>query len=245
MIQALQELFEEKVQVLGYSLLLSSCRHLRLDSLNIHTTIRPQFQVDEAVRIRERWDELSEHAQKVLERVPNLSTIMVELEDEDTNAIGQEAEQSIKVNAKCFMSYWQPEKIVANQDHSAGSDNRQRSQGTKVYGYTQGWVLLGVILASCFFGRDFYHTGRSDPWYLRVLVIFVVMLDALSQGLICYASYFYLVKNHDNPNNANECVWSLLAEVMVNGSISFLVQGFFGMRVYKFDEIENLKANHE
>ncbi|THU78898.1 hypothetical protein K435DRAFT_876133 [Dendrothele bispora CBS 962.96] len=65
------------------------------EGLNAYAFQQAQFQVDEAVRIRERWDELSEHAQKVLERVPNLSTIMVELEDEDTNAIGQEAEQSM------------------------------------------------------------------------------------------------------------------------------------------------------
>ncbi|KAK7437564.1 hypothetical protein VKT23_018462 [Stygiomarasmius scandens] len=65
------------------------------EGLDAYAWQQTQFQTDEAMKIRERWDGLSEHARKVLERIPDLSTIFVELEDEDTTTMGREAEQAM------------------------------------------------------------------------------------------------------------------------------------------------------
>ncbi|KAF5340111.1 hypothetical protein D9758_013159 [Tetrapyrgos nigripes] len=101
-------------------------------------------------------------------------------------------------------------------------------------------MLLGVMIASCFLGISilqaiyyFLHYGSSDKWYIRALVVVVVCLDCLHQAFITHTVYEYLVTNHNNPNFLNECVWSLLAEVLVNGIIGFIVQCFLGLRVYR------------
>ncbi|THU93967.1 hypothetical protein K435DRAFT_669246, partial [Dendrothele bispora CBS 962.96] len=54
------------------------------EGLDAYAWQQTQFQVDEGLKIRERWGNLTEHARKVLDRIPDLPTLYLELEDNDS-----------------------------------------------------------------------------------------------------------------------------------------------------------------
>ncbi|THU75491.1 hypothetical protein K435DRAFT_814289 [Dendrothele bispora CBS 962.96] len=86
---------ERRVGLNGGHILETISPELR-EGLDAYAWQQTSFQHGSALKIRERWGQLNEHAQKVIDRIPNLPTIYLELEDEeeDTSA-SRDAEQSM------------------------------------------------------------------------------------------------------------------------------------------------------
>ncbi|KAK7448893.1 hypothetical protein VKT23_013625 [Stygiomarasmius scandens] len=80
-----------RVGLEGGHLLESVSPELR-EGLNAYAWQQTKFQEGSAMKVRERWERLGLHARKVLDRIPNLSTLYLELEDEEEISCS-EAEQ--------------------------------------------------------------------------------------------------------------------------------------------------------
>ncbi|KAI0316362.1 hypothetical protein OF83DRAFT_1172972 [Amylostereum chailletii] len=104
---------------------------------------------------------------------------------------------------------------------------------------TMGAFYIGVIVSSALYGVTclqtwfYYNEYPADPLFMKVLVGAVWALDTTHQALISHAVYIYLVRNYFNPAILTTVVWSVIAEVMINGAMALLVQGFFVYRIFK------------
>ncbi|KAF8887393.1 hypothetical protein BD779DRAFT_1786229 [Infundibulicybe gibba] len=103
---------------------------------------------------------------------------------------------------------------------------------------TMGAALVGTTIAAALYGVSFiqawyYLTHQNDSWPIRYLVITVMLFDTIHQVLISHTVYTYLITNYGNVAELNNLVWSMLVEVLFNGFIALLVQGFLTMRVWR------------
>ncbi|VDC03992.1 unnamed protein product [Peniophora sp. CBMAI 1063] len=104
---------------------------------------------------------------------------------------------------------------------------------------TMGAFYIGVVFSASLYGvtclqtYHYYHSYPGDALYMKALVGIVFLLDTLHQVLISHAVYIYLVTNYFNPAILTTVVWSVVAEVMVNGVMALLVQFFFVFRAWK------------
>ncbi|KAJ8496903.1 hypothetical protein ONZ45_g12263 [Pleurotus djamor] len=73
----------------------------------------------------------------------------------------------------------------------------------------------------------------ADPWYTQYLVLFVWLNDTLHQALITHTVYHYVITNYANPLALFDMIWSILAEVLVNGFIGLAVQGYLTHRIWR------------
>ncbi|KAG2013376.1 hypothetical protein CC2G_010295 [Coprinopsis cinerea AmutBmut pab1-1] len=110
---------------------------------------------------------------------------------------------------------------------------------------TMGASMIGVICASVLYGVScvqtwyYFNHYRKDVWYIKSLVGAVWMFDTIHQILISHTVYYYVITNYNNPSILNRLVWSILLEVLFNGFIGLLVQGFLTLRVWKLSD-ENI-----
>nr|GAT53810.1 predicted protein [Mycena chlorophos] len=105
---------------------------------------------------------------------------------------------------------------------------------------TIGSSFVGVVVAATLYGVScvqtwFYFSryGASDVWYIKTLVCVCLAFDTIHQALISHTVYFYAITNYNNPEALERLVWSILLEVLFNGLIGLLVQGFLTMRVWR------------
>ncbi|KAJ3754700.1 hypothetical protein EV360DRAFT_86590 [Lentinula raphanica] len=97
---------------------------------------------------------------------------------------------------------------------------------------TMGAMFIGVLCAAVLYGAAciqtwYYYVHQKDRWPLRALVAAVMITDTLHQALIAHTLYTYLITNFGNALELGNTVWSLLAEVLVNGFTAVLVQRQF------------------
>ncbi|TRM68470.1 hypothetical protein BD626DRAFT_565306 [Schizophyllum amplum] len=104
---------------------------------------------------------------------------------------------------------------------------------------TVGAALVGALCAAALYGVScvqtwWYFTRYStDVWYIKSLVLLAFVFDTVHQVLISHTVYYYVVSNYNNPGILLNMTWSILLEVLFNGLIGLLVQGFLTMRVWK------------
>ncbi|TFK29252.1 hypothetical protein FA15DRAFT_632122 [Coprinopsis marcescibilis] len=110
---------------------------------------------------------------------------------------------------------------------------------------SMGAALIGVVCASVLYGVScvqtwyYFNHYRTDVWYIKSLVGAVWLFDTVHQILISHTVYHYVISNYDNPSNLGNLVWSILLEVLFNGFIGLLVQGFLTLRVWRLSN-ENI-----
>ncbi|KAH9853202.1 hypothetical protein C2E23DRAFT_133010 [Lenzites betulinus] len=104
---------------------------------------------------------------------------------------------------------------------------------------TIGPMLVGVIVAGILYGVPcsqayFYYTEyKRDHWGIKLLVAVVMISDGVHQACISQGMYYYLVTQYGNPQALLHLTTSYLAEVFFNYITSFLVQGFFVVRIWR------------
>ncbi|KAH9482476.1 hypothetical protein JR316_0004576 [Psilocybe cubensis] len=102
-----------------------------------------------------------------------------------------------------------------------------------------GAAYIGVVAAGVLYGVSFVQATyyfikyRQDVWYIKTLVGAVWFFETVHQVLISHTVYYYVITNYNNPNTLGDIVWSVLLEVLFNGLIGLLVQGFLTLRVWK------------
>ncbi|GJF00993.1 hypothetical protein PsYK624_172970 [Phanerochaete sordida] len=93
-------------------------------------------------------------------------------------------------------------------------------------------ILYGVTVTQTFY---YYRSSKaaSDAWHTKVLVAILLILDSVHQALIIYSLYYYLVAHYADATVLLHDVWSLSAEVLLTGPITFIVESFLTVRVYR------------
>jgi len=103
---------------------------------------------------------------------------------------------------------------------------------------TFGAVLVGVIACAALWGVScaqtwyYFHRYPNDLWYIKLLVVVTMIFDTVHQILITHIVYFYLVTSYAYPQALGNLIWSFTVQVVFNGVIDLLVQGFLTYRVY-------------
>ncbi|KAJ7593211.1 hypothetical protein C8J56DRAFT_930568 [Mycena floridula] len=104
---------------------------------------------------------------------------------------------------------------------------------------TFGAIYLGAIVAAGLWGIGtaqcywYYTEYNKDHITLKLLVLFVWMLDTVHQALISHVIYNYLVQNFANPLYLFYNVWSLDIQSLFEALICFVVQCFFLLRIWR------------
>ncbi|KAF9483932.1 hypothetical protein BDN70DRAFT_873049 [Pholiota conissans] len=104
---------------------------------------------------------------------------------------------------------------------------------------TMGAAYIGVVAAAMLYGVSFVQAWyyfmkyQQDVWYIKALVGSIWFFETVHQALISHTVYYYVVTNYNNPNVLDKIVWSILLEVLFNGLIGLLVQGFLALRVWR------------
>ncbi|KAJ7139644.1 hypothetical protein C8R44DRAFT_765035 [Mycena epipterygia] len=105
---------------------------------------------------------------------------------------------------------------------------------------TFGAIFIGVIIAAglwgigtaqCYWYYTEYH--NKDHLALKLLVLFVWILDTVHQALISHVIYNYLVQNFANPLYLFYNEWSLDIQSLFETLICFTVQCFFLLRIWR------------
>ncbi|KAG5723755.1 hypothetical protein E4T56_gene2209 [Termitomyces sp. T112] len=104
---------------------------------------------------------------------------------------------------------------------------------------TMGAALIGVFFAGILYGVScvqtwyYFDKYQKDVWYIKALVGCTWTFDTIHQALISHTVYTYVITNYNNPARLDDMVWSILLEVLFNGFICLLVQGFLTLRVWR------------
>jgi len=79
----------------------------------------------------------------------------------------------------------------------------------------------------------YYNDYPRDEWWIKVLVGLVYATDTASQALVSQICYTYLVTNYGNPAFLAHIEATLLPIMLLTGILSFGVQSFFLMRIWR------------
>jgi len=98
-----------------------------------------------------------------------------------------------------------------------------------------GMIVLGLIFSSMLYGvmltqtYKYYQRFRRDPFFIKLLVFLVWLLNTLSMFFVGHSSWYYLVTN--GPRNI--FTWSLNVELALSVMLSGISESFLAFRVYR------------
>ncbi|EJD43218.1 hypothetical protein AURDEDRAFT_185654 [Auricularia subglabra TFB-10046 SS5] len=113
---------------------------------------------------------------------------------------------------------------------------------------TFGMILMGAFLAVFLTGiatlqiwNYFRNFGATDSKGLRLMVLFVYLVDTLHSALIVSAMYQYLILSFGDYTMLGSVVVCLRLTIIINGASAFLVQTYYCNRVRRITQ-SNLLA---
>jgi len=99
-----------------------------------------------------------------------------------------------------------------------------------MFGLIWNWFLLGTLMVQVYY---YYMAFPKDSKILKGLVYSVVILDLLQTALTTHASYFTFVVHYNNPKVLSDPARTIIAQVLFDGVIGTLVQGFYAWRIWQ------------
>ncbi|KAF9031586.1 hypothetical protein BJ165DRAFT_1535351 [Panaeolus papilionaceus] len=106
-------------------------------------------------------------------------------------------------------------------------------------GNTVGAAFLGLVAASILFGVTaiqvyiYYHNYPKDWRLQKITVGLLLLLDAFHLSLTVHVVYHYLITNFGDLEAQKDVVWSFKLQIVINIIIVLVVQGLYGIRIYK------------
>jgi len=85
-------------------------------------------------------------------------------------------------------------------------------------------VMYGTIVLQVYF---YTITYPSDPMRIKLLVMFMWLLETVHSVFVAHFNYYYLVTSYGHPQNLQYGVWSFFAAAAVNIAINLTVKSFF------------------
>jgi len=101
-----------------------------------------------------------------------------------------------------------------------------------------GPPFIGVILCMSFYGVTvaqaifYYVSFPRDPLYLKCLIAFLFVMDTLHVYCLCSGFWRFLILARIDVNLLVVTPWTISTSVIVTYIIAFVVQTFFGYRVW-------------
>jgi len=111
-----------------------------------------------------------------------------------------------------------------------------------------GAMMIGVIISAVLHGlcllQAFYYFTRykKDAWYLKTLVIVMVIFDATHLCMISHTVYYYTIRNFNDQEALKHIVWTVVIEALFTGVNGAMVQTFYAYRVWKLSQGRYLLA---
>ncbi|KAH8994399.1 hypothetical protein EDB86DRAFT_1273311 [Lactarius hatsudake] len=116
---------------------------------------------------------------------------------------------------------------------------------------TYGCSFIGLIISVILSGITavqtwiyYWQYGNRDPKSLRLFIAVIFLLDALHTSLCIYSIYWYLVLNFGNVEILHHNIWSMKAQIDINGLVGYMVQLYYARRVYIGDGREYHHPDH-
>jgi len=107
---------------------------------------------------------------------------------------------------------------------------------------TFGAIYIGVLFAAFFQGiltvqaYIYYESFPYDPWFLKLLVAVVWILDLVHLGVIGSIPWNFLVVNWGNPNVFLKASIELCVHIILVAAPTLICQGFFLHRLWMFSK---------
>ncbi|KAH8077270.1 hypothetical protein BXZ70DRAFT_705001 [Cristinia sonorae] len=108
--------------------------------------------------------------------------------------------------------------------------------GEEVMGACFLMYLLTFILFGIFLSQVYHYAmdrDNSDPWYLKVNVAIILVVEILHSALQIHFIYFYAIVSAKNPpDDLIHIVWSSPAQLACEATIILLVHWFYIRRIW-------------
>ncbi|KAF7349109.1 hypothetical protein MVEN_01433100 [Mycena venus] len=91
--------------------------------------------------------------------------------------------------------------------------------------------LTGVIMSQFF---SYWYSTYQDPWWTRILVAFLFVINATQAGSVVYMSWFYCVTNFTNPQVFAITLWPYSFSALTTTVLAITNQLFQSWRIYQF-----------
>ncbi|KAJ7136836.1 hypothetical protein C8R44DRAFT_363114 [Mycena epipterygia] len=107
---------------------------------------------------------------------------------------------------------------------------------------TIGYTLLGVtintyltgIIASQFF--TYWNAKYTDAWWIKALIVFLLVINATQAAAVIYMSWFYCVTNFANPKVVATSLWPYPFTALTTAILALINQTFQSWRIYQFTQ---------
>ncbi|KAF7350043.1 hypothetical protein MVEN_01306000 [Mycena venus] len=105
---------------------------------------------------------------------------------------------------------------------------------------TLGFTLMGVmintyltgVIMSQFF--TYWTSKYQDPLWIKLLVIFLFIINATQAAAVIYMSWFYCVTNFTNPNAVAVELWPYPFTALTMSILALVNHTFQSWRIYRF-----------
>ncbi|PFH46688.1 hypothetical protein AMATHDRAFT_69282 [Amanita thiersii Skay4041] len=104
------------------------------------------------------------------------------------------------------------------------------TMGAMFIGVIISAVLHGITLVQAYYYFSMYH---KDTWYMKTLVVILVLFDATHLAFITHTIYHYLITDYYDHKSLQYLVWSVLMEALFTGLNGAFVQCFYTLRVWR------------
>ncbi|OCH88049.1 hypothetical protein OBBRIDRAFT_889376 [Obba rivulosa] len=109
-----------------------------------------------------------------------------------------------------------------------------------------GGLFIAILLGSILFGVTilqtyiYYDRFWGDPWYLKLLVAVLFLLDSGQIASVVDSFWFYIIPNFGNVAALSGAQPGLSVEIGLTVSIGLLVQSFFAVRVWHMSDRQRI-----
>ncbi|EKM53533.1 uncharacterized protein PHACADRAFT_211221 [Phanerochaete carnosa HHB-10118-sp] len=107
---------------------------------------------------------------------------------------------------------------------------------------TLGTLLVGIMFNTFLFGLVMfqfiaYYRGKfNDPLPVKLMVLFLFLLDSVHSIACIWMAYYYCVTGYGQPETLGVAIWPYTLTPIATGWASMVTQIFLGWRVYRFTE---------
>lgn len=103
------------------------------------------------------------------------------------------------------------------------------------YGVTEVGILITMFLTGVETIQvwHYYRNYATDPKTIQSMVGIVYVMDILNMATLIHSMYHYTILNFGVFANLGDVVWSLYVATAAGGVVTFTVQTFFCMRIYR------------
>ncbi|KAH8079816.1 hypothetical protein BXZ70DRAFT_960640 [Cristinia sonorae] len=107
------------------------------------------------------------------------------------------------------------------------------------YEKTIGTLLVGIVFNTFLYGlvmfqfASYYRTKFNDPLPIKLMVLFLFVIDNVHSIAVIYMLWEYCVTNFDNPDILNYALWPYTFTPIATALAAFATQIFLGYRVFR------------